>query len=211
MLKTAIKESLIHSKEGLNTYHQSFIESDDLTQEANMSDEIITLVDKKNQVIGEVDRSKMRFGLDFHRATYILVFTTSGQLIVQKRTLNKSFCPGWYGITTGGVVASGESYLLCAQRELHEELGINLELTCHGLFYTEGEGFKIWGKIYSCLYDETQHGPLIPQPSEVASLHFMAIEDILANRDKQLFTKDSLDALKHYVNKLTQDSSTDPL
>ncbi|MFT2112051.1 NUDIX hydrolase [Marinomonas sp. 2405UD68-3] len=176
-----------------------------------MSEEIMALVDEKNQIIGEVLRSKMRFGVDFHRATYILVFTTSGQLIVQKRTLNKSFCPGWYGITTGGVVASGESYQLCAQRELVEELGVAADLTCHGLFYTEGEGFKIWGKIYSFTYDESQHGPLVPQPSEVASLHYMNIKDIFDNTPQHLFTKDSLDALVHYVNNLTQDNSTDPL
>jgi len=176
-----------------------------------MPDEIITVVDEHNRVIGDVKRDVMRFGLDFHRATYILVFTPSGELVVQKRALDKPFCPGWYGITTGGVVASGESYLLCAQRELFEELGITSELRCHGVFYTEGEGFKIWGKLYSCQYDEAIHGPLIPQPSEVASLHLMNIDDILQNSEKRLFTKDSMDALINYVNKLTQDSITDPL
>jgi len=176
-----------------------------------MSEEIMTLVDEKNQIIGEVLRSKMRFGIDFHRATYILVFTTSGQLIVQKRTLNKSFCPGWYGVTTGGVVATGESYQLCAQREIAEELGISPELNCHGVFYTEGEGFKIWGKIYSCIYDESLHGPLTPQPSEVASLHFMNIEDIVKNADNLPFTQDSLDALEHYVHDRIKSHTTDPL
>ncbi len=176
-----------------------------------MAEEIMTLVDEHNQVIGNVARSQMRFGIDFHRATYILVFTPTGQLVIQKRTLNKSFCPGWYGITTGGVVADGESYQLCAQRELIEELGINAELTCHGLFYTEGEGFKIWGKIYSCLYDESKHGPLVPQPSEVASLHFMSVKEIIDNTDNLLFTKDSLDALEYYLNDRTQNNTTDPL
>lgn len=166
-----------------------------------MQDEIITLVDKNNQIIGATPRSKMRFGVDFHRATYILVFDKNQHLLVQKRTLNKSFCPGYYGIATGGVVASGESYIESAHRELQEELGFDAELADHGLFYTEGNSFRIWGNLYSCHYDESLHGPLRLQADEVASIHTMSMADIMDNPNQLLFTPDTLDALKHYVNK----------
>lgn len=165
-----------------------------------MTNEVIILVDKDNYVIGHSPRSKVRFGVDYHRATYILVFNTEGQLIIQKRTLNKAFCPGWYGITTGGVVSIGEEYLESAHRELKEELGFDAPLKEHGAFYTEGERFKIWGELYSCVYDETSHGPLNLQPNEVSSVHTMSIDDILTNANQLLFTPDSIDALMHYVN-----------
>lgn len=174
------------------------------------TDEIITLVDKHNTVIGEIPRRLMKFGEDYHRVTYILVFNKNGHLIVQKRTDNKAFCPGYYGVSTGGVVDSGESYIDSAHRELEEELGIDLPLTSQGIFFTEGESFRIWGKIYTCCYDEKRDGELKLQAKEVASIHEMRINNILENPDNLLFTPDSLDALRHYANKLTQPLPSDP-
>ncbi|TBR44242.1 NUDIX hydrolase YfcD [Marinomonas agarivorans] len=176
-----------------------------------MNDEIITLVNEKNDVIGTVARNKMRFGIDYHRATYILVFTEDQKLIVQKRSASKSFCPSYYGIATGGVVAAGESYLLSAQRELEEELGITPPLTCHGLFYTQGESYRIWGKLYSCHYNEAEHGPLTLQSSEVESVSSMSIDDILTQQHSKPFTPDTLDALCHYVEKRIHPKPNDPI
>ncbi|KJZ13324.1 MAG: NUDIX hydrolase [Marinomonas sp.] len=164
-----------------------------------MSEEIISLIDKDNNLIGSVARKEMRFGIDYHRATYILVFNKKKELIIQKRTLNKQFCPGYYGIATGGVVAHGESYHLSAQRELKEELGLDLTLTNHGLFFTEGESYRIWGKVFSCIYDPEQDGKITMQADEVAAIKEISIEDILMNKKCLNFTPDTLDALHHYV------------
>ena len=174
------------------------------------TEEIITLVDKNNTIIGEVARRLMKFGEDYHRVTYILVFNKNGHLIIQKRTDDKAFCPGYYGVSTGGVVESGESYIESAHRELKEEMGFDATLTSQGIFYTEGKGFKIWGKIYTCCYDESIHGPLVLQAKEVASVHEMSVNSVLENTDNLLFTPDSLDALYHYANKLTSPLSSDP-
>lgn len=176
-----------------------------------VNDEVITLVDRSNKVIGDVPRHLMNFGRDYHRVTYILVFNQSGNLLVQKRTDNKAFCPGFYGVTTGGVVEKGESYIDSAHRELQEELGFDAKLESQGVFFTEGEGFKIWGKIFTCHYDVAIHGELTLQPKEVASVHEMSIDSILDNTNDLPFTPDSFSALKHYANKLTQPKSDDPL
>ncbi len=175
------------------------------------SDEIITLVDRQNQVIGDVLRSQMDFGKDIHRVTFILVFTGNDRLLVQKRSDTKAFCPGFYGITTGGVVATGESYMECAERELEEEIGVSLPLTTHGMFFTEGEGFRIWGKVYSCQYDAQRDGPLTLQTKEVAEVLELPIDDILSNPSQRPFTPDSYDALLHYVHNDLQTSADDPI
>lgn len=163
------------------------------------NDEVIILVDKDNQVIGDIPRRQMNFDRDFHRVTYILVFNQQGNLLVQKRTDNKAFCPGFYGISTGGVVAKGESYLESAHRELQEELGFDAPLESHGLFCTRGVGFNIWGSLYTCHFLGDVDS-LKLEPKEVASVHEMSIAYILQNPDNLAFTPDSLDALKYYVN-----------
>ncbi|MGO2233877.1 NUDIX domain-containing protein [Marinomonas sp. UCMA 3892] len=175
------------------------------------NDEVIILVDKNNKIIGDVPRRLMNFGRDYHRVTYILVFNPAGNLLIQKRTDDKAFCPSFYGVTTGGVVEKGESYIDSAHRELQEELGFDAPLESQGMFFTEGEGFKIWGKIFTCYYDAAIHGELTLQPKEVASVHEMSIEDILSNTGNLPFTPDSLSALQHYANKLTQPQFDDPL
>lgn len=169
-----------------------------------MSDEIICLINKDNQLIGSVPRKDMRFGIDYHRATYIFVFNQNNELIIQQRTLNKEFCPGYYGLATGGVVAHGESYYVSAQRELKEELGLDLTLHNQGLFYTEGESYRIWGKVFTCTYNPTQDGDIQMQADEVAAIEELSIDDILINKNDLNFTPDTLDALHHYVeNRLT--------
>ncbi|MBM6551568.1 NUDIX hydrolase [Marinomonas ostreistagni] len=173
------------------------------------TDEIITLVDRSNHIIGDIPRRLMDFEHDIHRVTFILVFTGPDTLLLQKRTATKAFCPNYYGITTGGVVATGESYDECAARELEEELGVNIPLQSEGVFFTEGEGFRIWGKVYTCHYDPSAHGALTLQPREVAEVKQLTIDEILNNTYQLDFTPDTLDALRHYVANTLENADED--
>ena len=87
-------------------------------------DEIVTIVDEKNNVTGSAPRSVMRAKGLPHRATYVLVFSSTGELYVQKRTPVKDIYPGYYDVAAGGVVLADESYEDSASRELKEEMGI---------------------------------------------------------------------------------------
>ena len=86
------------------------------------SEEIVTIVDDRNNVVGAEPRWRMRsYGLP-HRAAYILVFNSVGELFVQKRTDSKDIYPGHYDVAAGGVVMAGESYESAALRELERQL-----------------------------------------------------------------------------------------
>ncbi|MEE9527401.1 MAG: NUDIX hydrolase, partial [Syntrophobacteria bacterium] len=58
------------------------------------ADEVVIIVDKENNEVGAVPRREMRAGRLPHRATYILVFNSRGELYVQKRTQTKDVFPG---------------------------------------------------------------------------------------------------------------------
>jgi isopentenyldiphosphate isomerase len=73
------------------------------------ADEIVTIVDAHNNVVGSAPRWEMRAKRLPHRSTYILVFNSQGELFVQKRTMTKDVFPGYYDPATGGVVLAGES------------------------------------------------------------------------------------------------------
>ncbi len=75
----------------------------------------------------------------------------------------------------GGVVTTGEEMERSARRELAEELGImDVPLQGFGSFYAEGEGYRVWGGLFSCRYQ----GPLQLQAEEVSAVHWMSLAEI---------------------------------
>ena len=143
-----------------------------LTTAATLSkNEIIKIVDAKNQIIGSAPRHEMRTKNLYHRCTYIFLYNSLKQFYVQKRTTIKDYCPGWYDLATGGVVAYGEIEDASALRELREEMGVCLpSLQKHAIlpFDTNYEGniSRGFGYIYSAMYD----GPITMQPDEVEQI-----------------------------------------
>ena len=160
------------------------------------ADELVIIVDKENTEVGVVPRREMRSGRLRHRATYILVFNSKGELFVQKRTQTKDVFPGYYDIAAGGVVLAGESYEEGALRELEEELGIR-ETPLISLFdfYHEDEHIRLWGRAFSCEYD----GELVLQEEEVESGEFIRVDEVFRLAATKPFTPDCLYVLKRYL------------
>jgi 8-oxo-dGTP pyrophosphatase MutT (NUDIX family) len=156
--------------------------------------ERVLIVDESNRPVGVVPRSEMRARRLPHRATYIFVFRSTGELTVQLRTLTKDVYPGFLDLAAGGVVVDGESYEESARRELAEELGIQdvpLEMRFDFWF----EPGRVWGRVFTCAWD----GPLVLQPEEVAAVEFLPPDEALSGRHAGPFTPDSLVALRRLV------------
>lgn len=92
--------------------------------EAQNPNEIFDIVDANDCVIGQATRAEVHAKKLFHRAVHILIFTPGGNVILQRRSLDKDTCPGLLSSSCAGHVDSGESYDFAAIRELEEELGI---------------------------------------------------------------------------------------
>ena len=152
--------------------------------------EWVDVVDADNKVIGVAERARVRRENLCHRASYILVLDQTDRILVQRRTLSKDFCPGMLDACAGGVVTTGEQMEPSARRELAEELGIvDVPLEALGHFYAEGEGYRVWGGLFSCRYQ----GPLQLQVEEVSEVHWMSQAEIAARATE--FTPDSLLAI----------------
>ncbi len=158
--------------------------------------EIVVIVDEKNNVIGAKTRSDMRLQGLIHRAAYILVFNSSGKIFVQKRALSKDVYPGYYDVAAGGVVLQGETYEESARRELEEELGIGgVTLTHLFDFFHKDANNRTWGRVYKCIYD----GEMVLQKEEIESGGFSDVAAVIRNAGSERFTPDSLYALKRYT------------
>ena len=91
-------------------------------------DEIFDVVDVNNIVISQASRSEVHKKGLMHRSVHILVFNFHGDLFLQKRSMVKDENPGLWDTAAAGHVGAGENYLHSAQRELKEELGLNVSI-----------------------------------------------------------------------------------
>jgi isopentenyl-diphosphate delta-isomerase len=129
-------------------------------------EEWLDIVDESDTVIGRAPRHRIHAEGHYHRSSHIMLFNSRDQVFVQLRSMNKDNGAGLWDSSAAGHVDSGESYLDCAVRELHEELGIvvtpqTLELVGR-LEPDEGNGFEFSNVFTLC---SEQH--LVLQAEEV--------------------------------------------
>jgi isopentenyldiphosphate isomerase len=164
-------------------------------------DELVDVVDESDRVIGQAARRDVRRQNLRHRSVYVLVFNSTGQLFVHRRTLSKDVFPGHWDVAVGGVVNAGESYDEGARRELQEELGV-ADLPLRRLFplrYDDTHN-RVAGVVYSC----TSDGPFHLQASEIAEGGWMDLDVLLDRTQHDPFCPDSLEALRLYLAKLDE-------
>ena len=129
------------------------------------SEEILEVVDEHDRVTGTERRGVIHQKGLMHRSAQVLVFNSSGELFLQKRSDNKDEFPGLWDSSAAGHVDPGESYLECARRELEEELGISqpggLTEVCR-FPASRSTGFEHCA-VHRCTWD----GPISFQPDEV--------------------------------------------
>jgi isopentenyldiphosphate isomerase len=130
-----------------------------------MSTEIFDVVNDRDEVIGQRERSEVhRLGL-MHRAVHVLVFNAAGQVFLQKRSMTKDRQPGLWDSSASGHVDAGEDYDACAVRELGEEIGLYLRAAPQRFFKlaagAETDQEHVW--IYRCKAE----GPFRLHPEEI--------------------------------------------
>lgn len=113
--------------------------------------EIVPVVDDKDKVVGWAERDKVREKRLAHRGVMVIVFNSSGQVYVHKRSQHKKIHSSRWDCFAGGAVALHESYDEAAKRECYEELNISGELK--DLFSDWCEQTQCFVKVYSVVYD----------------------------------------------------------
>jgi len=120
------------------------------------SEEILEVVDHEDRVIGTERRGVIHARGLMHRSAQVLLFNSSGQLFLQKRSMNKDEFPGLWDSSAAGHLAPGESYRQCALRELEEELGIRHRGAMTELFKVGASAHTGYEHctVFSCLSDD---------------------------------------------------------
>ena len=94
-----------------------------------MSDELLDLVNEKDEIIGEVWKSEANQNPKLiHREVAVIIHNNTGKVLFQKRSKLKKVNPGIWAKTTAGHVGKDENPLNAAHRELIEEMGFDTKL-----------------------------------------------------------------------------------
>ncbi len=92
-------------------------------------DELLDLVNEKDEVIGEVWKSKANSDPNvIHREISVYIFDNENRMLMGQRSFSKLVYPGVWGESAAGHIGKGEEPEVAAHRELKEEMGFDTEL-----------------------------------------------------------------------------------
>ncbi len=145
-------------------------------------------MDGDDHVVGQVTRAEMRRTGARHRATYVVVRTTSGGVVVHRRAEWKDVSPGAWDLCFGGVVDAGESWDDAAGRELMEEAGVSGGLRRIGTDRYDAAGVGINCGIYEVVHD----GPYPCPDGEVVETRVVPVDGLAAFVEDHVVCPDSV-------------------
>ena len=94
----------------------------------SVDNEQLPVVDRNDRIMGCASRSKVHGNNLRHRAVHILIFNQDGEVYLQQRSRWKNRHPLKWDSSAAGHVSAGEDYDETAQRELNEELRVDIPL-----------------------------------------------------------------------------------
>jgi len=90
-------------------------------------EEYIDIVDELGKATGEIlEKDEAHRHGKWHNTAHIWIYNSKGEILLQKRSLNKSTFAGLWDISVAGHISTGETMEIGACREASEELGITI-------------------------------------------------------------------------------------
>ena len=144
--------------------------------------EIVDLVDEENNIIGETDVETAHGQRQLHRVVGVLLFDENGDLCVQSGNEYDKF-----DLSVGGHVKQGETYEDAAQREMQEELGVDVLLVHVSTFLPVNNKLGHFWAIYQGRLPENWN---FSPTEEVSSVTKMSLQEISEKMESspELFT-----------------------
>lgn len=165
-------------------------------------EEIFEVLDTEGRIIGLATRSELHSNPSLlHRVVHIMVFNKQGDLLLQKRSLNKDIGPGKWDTSVGGHVNPGEDVYSAAVREMDEELGIvlsDLQFLYSYLFRNHRESELV--STFSCAYEGEVHF----NAEEIDEVRFWQMQSIEEQIGKGIFSSHFEQEFTHYLQHIEQ-------
>jgi 8-oxo-dGTP pyrophosphatase MutT (NUDIX family) len=152
----------------------------------------IDIVDKTNKHTGQTATfEEVRSRGLWVRGVHALVYTSGKRIVMQKRSKEFDYHPGDIEISVGGGVDAGETPLRAAQREVSEELGLDLParsfvpVECKKFSHRyKSQGHMYYKRVFIYSYkvciDEATLRTIRPRDGEATELFILTKRQALA-------------------------------
>lgn len=156
----------------------------------NAASELVEVVGVDGSVERVVTRAEMRARRLRHRCTFVVVRSSTGEVLVHRRSAHKDLWPGRWDLCAGGVVTAGEDWESAARRELAEELGIRPSTESIGYLgehsHTDDDVDELC-RVWTTTHD----GPFTFDDGEVVEARFVSVGELTRLLATEVFTPDS--------------------
>lgn len=140
--------------------------------------EMFDVVDAEDRVVGCASRAACHGNPALiHRTAHLVVVSTDGRLLLQKRAACKDVQPGKWDTAVGGHLEVGERYEAAICREAAEEIGLSVRPEqLQTLFDSrirnsvESENVRVFGIVHD--------GPFRPAAGEIDGLRFWSPREL---------------------------------
>ncbi len=148
--------------------------------------ELWDLYDRNLVKTGEIiERGKPLPEDRYHMVVHVAIFSTDGKMLIQQRQPFKAGWPDMWDLTCGGSAVAGDSSSSAIQRELQEELGLEVDMTFERPKMTLHHD-TCFDDIYTLIRDVDVEG-LTLQESEVQAVRWADEAEILRMIDEGAF------------------------
>lgn len=138
--------------------------------------EYFPIVTVDGDVVGKALRQDCHNGSHLlHPVVHLHVFSSAGELYLQRRALHKNLLPGYWDTAVGGHVMYGESIQHALLREVKEEIGITDFTPIHVETYRyDSSRESEMVHVYKTVYD----GPFCWNDGEVMDGRFWSLDQL---------------------------------
>jgi isopentenyl-diphosphate Delta-isomerase len=139
----------------------------------------VILVDEHDVAYGSMEKMEAHQKAMLHRAFSIFIFNGKGELLLQKRALEKYHSGGLWTNTCCGHPLANQLTLEAAITRLQEEMGFTttIEKAFDFIYKTSFEN-GLTEHEFDHVFIGNYDGDIIPNPSEVSNYKFLPIEEI---------------------------------
>ncbi len=147
-----------------------------------MKEELVILVDEKDNQIGLMPKMEAHEKAVLHRAFSVFIFNSKNELMLQQRALHKYHSPGLWTNTCCSHQRAGESNIDAGMRRLQEEMGFTapLEETISFIYKAPFDNGLTEHELDHILLGYYDEQPTINK-EEVAAWKWMNLEDVKTN------------------------------
>lgn len=164
--------------------------------------ERIQFVDENDNPIGAGTREEAWAKKIHHRMVRVILRDEQGNVLIQKRSPDKSSYPNLWTDSATGHVDEGETYEQAVNREMSEEIGVKTVLKGLGKYLTvESKGGNDV-PIFNMSFEGTitRDTPINMQESEVSDTRWIALDELkdMMQESPGIFTPGFLESVRRF-------------